>query len=99
MQGKKTGVVFFQEGVCELRWKKTFELYFCLGNTPLTKINAFPIPVKDFKMYKNHVDQLHFLLLFYERYYCLSQQNHELLLNYDYKNPYIGRDFIWYYKR
>ncbi|PLT28199.1 hypothetical protein [Peribacillus deserti] len=95
---KKEGTVFFEEEATHLNRMQYFHLYFYLRPGTKTSINAFPIPIKDFQMYKSRKDQYSFMRFYFENYYQVNEIDLTHFEHYDFKRPYVGRRFIWYYK-
>lgn len=94
---KKEGNIFFQGEVTALKRKQLFHLYFYLRPGAKTLINAFPIPIKEFQMYKNSFEQFSFMRLYFEKYYGAFNTDLTHFEQYDIKRPFVGRRFIWYY--
>lgn len=96
---KKQGVVFYKENIFSLQQADDFDLYFVGCPSFRTKVNAFPISVSEYQMFDTRDEYLGFLQRCYERYYRKERGNKKILLGYDLANPFVGREYIWFYKK
>ncbi|MGG3269854.1 hypothetical protein ABEP16_13155 [Priestia aryabhattai] len=96
---KRKGRLFFQENIHELEVNHFFEMYFYLMPSEISSINAFPIPIQEFCIYKNTDQQYEFMYKYFQRYYMKKVNDTEFFSKYDLKNPFIGEEYIWYFKK
>lgn len=96
---KQQGVVFYKENIFSLKHTDDFDLYFVGRPSFRTKANAFPISVSEYQMFDTKDEYLGFLQRCYERYYPKERVNKKILLGYDLANPFVGREYIWFYKK
>jgi hypothetical protein len=96
-QLKKKGWVFFQENLDQLIENMPFQFYGYMFPNKKSKVNAFPIHIKHFQFFDKQEDQLIFLQEHFERYYK-RQVNKEDMEDYDFERPFVGRDFLWFYR-
>lgn len=93
---KKKGELFFEERLSCINQYKKFEIYYYDCPSPVTTVNAFPIPLQEYKCYKTNEENIRFLRSYYELYY--QKKAEDALLFSKYK-LYVGTDYVWYYKR
>ncbi|WML45409.1 hypothetical protein [Neobacillus sp. PS3-40] len=98
-QGKQTGIIFYQESVFKLDLNMPFSLYYFQQPGMESTVNAFPISVGDFTIFKKKEDQLHFLMKYFEVYYRCNLSDENFLLKYELNNPFIGYRYLWFYKK
>jgi hypothetical protein len=97
-QHKKEGTLFFKESISDLEDDSLFELYFYLMPNTKSTINAFPIPIQDFQFYKDKKNHFEFMWRYFENYYFIKVESLEYFEQYDYKHPYVGTKYLWYFK-
>lgn len=91
---KKSGMIFFQEEICQLGTSQKFFLYWSdRKGSCKTQPNAFPVPREDWKTIQFSNNEL--LLPYFASYYELIQIPHSFLEN---LKMYIGEEFVWFYK-
>ncbi|NRF89867.1 hypothetical protein HQN89_02280 [Paenibacillus frigoriresistens] len=93
---KKKGTLFIKETISELQESTIFNLYFYKIASPNSKIDAFPVPILDFQIYKNKIDQYNFMKYYFEKYYPLTVRINEFFELYNTKHPFVGTDYIWF---
>ncbi|EJQ03964.1 hypothetical protein [Bacillus paranthracis] len=96
---KQHGVVFYKENIFSLEHADDFDLYFVGRPSFRTKANAFPISISEYQMFDTRDEYLGFLQSCYKRYYPKERVNKKILLGYDLANPFVGREYIWFYKK
>ncbi|HDX9674308.1 hypothetical protein PDL02_20560 [Bacillus cereus group sp. LD113LC] len=96
---KQQGLVFYKENIFTLQHGDDFDLYFVGRPSFQTKANAFPISVSEYEMFDTKDKYLGFLQKCYERYYPKEKMSKKILLSYELDNPFVGREYIWFYKK
>lgn len=93
---KKKGKLFFDEKLSCINLYKKFEIYYYECPSPVTTVNAFPIPIQEYKCYKTNEENIRFLRSYYELYY---QKKAEEALPFTKYKLYVGTDYVWFYIR
>lgn len=96
---KKAGRVFFDVEIGSLGYDTEFELYYHVLPSEQSDKNAFPVPLSYFQLHKNEFNRFHYLKEFFESYYKGEELDHGKFYDYDKQKPFIGNDYVWYYKR
>lgn len=99
LQFKKRGHVFFKEELAELQLEETFHLYYYLSANGKSEKNAFPVPKQSFLQAKSNDERFEEMKTHFESYYLNDELDKEGFDEFDLKNPYIGEDYVWVFKR
>ncbi|QST02897.1 hypothetical protein IMZ31_20325 (plasmid) [Pontibacillus sp. ALD_SL1] len=100
LEYKRQGKLFFTENLLHLPENQPFQLYYYQIPNHATEVNAFPVPINQFKHFHtlthSHLHSYKYLKEFYESYYDDAFDQHAFN-EYDLR-PYIGDQYVWYYK-
>ncbi|PGK51385.1 hypothetical protein CN918_26705 [Priestia megaterium] len=100
LQFKKRGLVFFKEEVAELQLEEKFHLYYYLSANGKSEKDAFPVPKNSFlQATKSNDERFEEMKAHFESYYLNDELDKEGFDEFDLKNPYIGEDYVWVFKR
>lgn len=95
---KNQGVLFFKDDVSSLELHEPFKLYYYLVSHPAIQ-DAFPVPTDSIHLSKLKTLTFDDVKEYFESYYLNEADDKEGIQAFDLKNPYIGKDYIWFYKR
>lgn len=95
---RKEGVIFFKDDISSLTIDRSFQLYYYMMPSKKTLIDAFPIPTKAFRIYKNKRESFVFMYQFFKQYYQVSHGDLSFFEQYNLDSPYVGIKYIWFYK-
>ncbi|SFS75865.1 hypothetical protein [Paenibacillus sp. BC26] len=92
---KKKGQIFFEESISQLEQQNTFEIYYFGRSNEKSTINAFPIPIQEFRLFNNQKENRKFINGYFTKYYGIDK-NDERVQPSNYK-LFVGTDFVWLY--
>lgn len=95
---KSSGLAFFKEDIALLGLDDEIQLYYFQLPNEYSEVDAFPVPSTNFKCVKCEDETFRHLQEFYEEYYDSSFDKKEFS-KYEVQSPYIGNEYVWYYKR
>ncbi|OJE31676.1 hypothetical protein BAQ47_03240 [Bacillus tropicus] len=96
-QSKKSGILFFEPSVFEINNQIEFDLYFVDQASSKSTINAFPIPVQEYRMIDNHMERYYYLKSYFDKYYNdVADFSYGQFKLY---SVYWGTSYIWCYKK
>lgn len=96
---QKSGKVFFEVDIMSLDMETEFEMYYSIVPNKDTVQNAFPVPLDYFQVHKNERERYNYLKGFYETYYNDKDFVESDFQDYDLQKPFVGKEYVWYYKR
>jgi len=102
LQMKKRGVLFFKEDISTMDSQTSFHVYYHLLPNEKTECSAFPIPKQAFVLQSDRLDDkktFEAAKRYFEDYYINEVLDKKGFDEFDLKNPFIGEDYVWLYKR
>ena len=99
LEEKRRGHLFFTKDISHLGLHETFQLYYYLLSHDNSETNAFPIPKHSFSLSSDNNERYEKLKNHFESYYLNEELDKEGFREYDLKNPFIGEDYVWIFKR
>lgn len=96
---QKSGKVFFDVDIVALDENIEFDLFYSVLPNKSSDKRAFPVPMNYFQVHKSEHEQFLYLKGFFESYYEGEELVESELMTFEFKKPFVGDEFVWYYKR
>lgn len=98
IQYQKEGVIFILGDILCIEGHTPFQLYCSYASSKKSNINAFPVPKEYHIIYKSEEEHYQYLKEYFRKYYDNRKLSRKEFSCYNFKNPYIAKDYVWYYK-